>query len=107
MANPLNLTSFYEKPIFYAYYYDSKVILNSGQKGQLIVKNGKIILHFDKKGDNGQLYYAFSGDNNIKPLRIKKTKNNTYQAVINYKPVKDSTLTVYVNSQAILDFKIN
>lgn len=107
LEETISIKLFYEKPIFYAYYYDSKVILNSGQKGQLIVKDGKIVLHFDKKGISSNLYYAFSGDSDIKPLIVKKSKDNTYQAIINFKAAKDSTLTVYVNTRPILDFKIN
>ncbi|TJY36411.1 transglutaminase domain-containing protein [Pontimicrobium aquaticum] len=107
LDNPISLTSFYQKPIFYAHYYKSKLKLNHKHKGNIKVTENEIILFFDKKSNKERLHYSLLDDKYVKHLRLKKIEGNTYQARINYKSNTSNILTLYVNLNPIINFTVN
>ena len=102
----ITLNDFFAKPVFYASYYKNKINLSDNQDGEIKVNNDRIIITFNDISPKTKLYYTFSEDNYVKHLRLKKTKNNNFQASIKYKEKIDTILTIYIDNQAILDFKI-
>ena len=103
----ISLEDFFSKPVFYASYYKRKVSLSNNQAGEIKVNHDRISITFNDISTNSKLYYMFSEDTHLKYLRLKETKFGTYQTSIKYKQKANTILTVYMDDQAILDFKIN
>ncbi len=106
IKEPITLSEFFEKPVFYKDYFKNELILSQNQKGVIEVSNNKIIVEFDKKDKNHDLYYTFSNDRYSKLLYLKKTKEKKYQAILDYDGAPSNTLTLYLNNNPIIDFKI-
>lgn len=102
----ISLKSFYEKPIFYTHYFNSDLVLNEQQKGNLKVSKRRIVLNFKQKGEKNNLFYKLSGDKYVKSLKVFKNKEDTYNAIIYCNNTSD-ILTLYENLNPVLGFKIN
>lgn len=107
MDNPVSLTAFYQKPIFYSHYYKSELKLSKKHNGNIKVSDNEIVLFFDKKSKKDRLYYTLSDDKYAKHLRLKKNEDDTYRAKINYNSNTSNILTLYINLNPIIDFTIN
>ena len=103
----ISLKSFYEKPIFYTNYFKSDLVLNEKQKGNIKVSKRKIVLNFNRKNKKKNLFYKLSGEKFVKSLKVFKNKENSYDAIIYCNNSIDDTLTLYVNLDPVLGFKIN
>jgi len=103
----ISLKAFYEKPIFYSHYFNSDLVLNEKQKGNIKVSKRRIILNFNQKDKKNNLFYKLSGDKYIKNLKVIKNKEDTYSAIIYYNYDISNILTLYVNLNPVLGFKIN
>ncbi|MCK0110296.1 hypothetical protein MWU58_13420 [Flavobacteriaceae bacterium S0825] len=102
----ISLESFYEKPIFYTHYFNSDLVLNEQQKGNLKVSKRRIVLSFKQKGEKNNLFYKLSGDKYVKSLKVFKNTEDTYNAIIYCNNTSD-ILTLYENLNPVLGFKIN
>jgi len=100
--------TFFSRPILYPKYFESGLALNPSQSGIINVSENKIkvVLNFKNKGRMNDIYYAFSNDDFIKPLRLKKQDNNTYVAVFYGRKLENKALTLYLDADPIVDFKI-
>ena len=103
----ISLKSFHEKPIFYTHYFNSDLILSKQQKGSIKVSKRRIVLNFDQKTEKNNLFYKLSGDKFVKNLKVIKNKEDTYNAIIYFNNDASDTLTLYVNLNPVLGFKIN
>ncbi|WP_347922407.1 transglutaminase domain-containing protein [Pontimicrobium sp. SW4] len=107
LTKTINIKSFYEKPIFYPHYFNSNLVLNEQQKGSIKVSERRIILNFNKKNKKDNLFYKLSGDKYIKSLKVIKNKEDSYNAIIYHNNNTNDILTLYVNLNPVLGFKIN
>lgn len=103
----IGLKSFYEKPIFYSHYFKSDLVLNEKQKGNIKVSKRKIVLNFNQKNEKKNLFYKLSGDKYVKSLKVIKNKEDNYEAIIYCNNDTSDTLTLYLNLNPVLGFKIN
>lgn len=108
VEKPLDLKTFYERPIFYNAYFESDVTLCNDQNGLLTISenDNKIRIKFSGKKKNSKIYYKFDDDLILKRLYLKKNDVANFQAVLKYKSETSKKLSLYYDNKIIIDFKI-
>ena len=104
---PIDLVTFFERPLFYPDYFDSGYKITDLHVGNLKTHDKKVLIEFDSISGSEQLYYRFEEDARMKPLYLKRQSDNTYVAQIKNRKLTSTSLTIYANKAPIIDFKIN
>lgn len=108
IEKPISIKCFFDSPIFYTKYFNSGVRIANNQKGLIELKEkDKIIkIVFVEKPETSKIYYKFENEKHAKELNIVKNSRNLYVASLKYKSKQSNVLSLYYESEKILDFKI-
>ncbi len=106
VEDKIDLKTFIETPIFYPKYFSSGITLSKNQKGQIKINDKEVILSINKIKNSNNIYYKFSNQKRTKRLYAIKTKNGAYTSTITCKNKKDSLLSLYLETEPIITFKV-
>lgn len=104
----ITLDEFFAGPIFYPKYFESDLRLKDDSNGVIQLSEGanKVSIVFDSNGSRPQLHYAFPDDRYLKHLRVRKDSSTEYRAIYYHYQSYPETLTVYLGTDPIVDFKV-
>ncbi|MCL6296556.1 transglutaminase domain-containing protein [Jejuia spongiicola] len=102
----IDLQTFIETPIFYPKYFSSGITLSKNQKGEVKINDKEITISINKIKDSENIYYKFSHQKQTKKLYTVKTKDGIYTSTINCKNKTDSLLSLYLETEPIITFKV-
>lgn len=102
--------TFFAAPIYLPGFFGKGISLSPETKGILTVsRDAENYIHFDSLPEERLLYYTINGSGDFKKLGIRRRGENTYTSRIRirrkFKRQYDY-LTVYLDDQAILNFKL-
>lgn len=106
LQSPVTKENFFNKPIVFISYFNSELIINENQSGQIKVKKGGTIkLIFDKANMDKFYSYSYQQDAYSSNFLFEKV-NDKYVAEIEFPHEKNSVLTIFDNDYSIMEFKI-
>ncbi|TFG78879.1 MAG: hypothetical protein E4H26_01335 [Flavobacteriales bacterium] len=110
LDQPLDARSFYAAPIYFPDYFDKGIELSTKTLGILYASNGEAnYIYFDKLPRIHAMQYSFNGSSELKKMGFKKIDNKSYRSRIRLNrslKKNHNFLTVYMEDQPILNFKI-
>lgn len=98
---------FFKTPLLYTNYFKTEIKLTDIQKGAIEIHKKKLQIYFDKIPKNETIYYLLEGNEGLKPLPIKASKNGTFIASIDYRKSQSSHVTIYAGRLPLVGFKIH
>ena len=106
LKTPKTKKEFFTQPIVYSPYLSIDMALSKKIKGLIKAKvNGFITLRFTSIDTTRKYYYAFSNDQHSKKLVFTKV-GKEYIAKISFKRTKRDFLSIYLDTYAMLRFRI-
>lgn len=110
LEDPVDPVTFFNSPIFLPEYCEKGIQLSTRTSGILTLAEEQVnYIYFDQLPREHYMYYTIDGTNEIRRMGLRKDQNQAYSSKIRLrKRFKRSyeTLTIYMNHEPILSFKI-